>query len=149
MSSVASRSMNHARNAAAWLTVAWVTALIATLSAVFIGEVLGRTPCVLCWYQRIFMFPLVVVLGVACYRGDLGAWRYALPLAGAGAGFAAYHTLLYWRVIEPEIVACSAEASCSGAGMAIFGSIPLPFLSLIAFIFVVLSLFLVRFHSKK
>jgi len=141
--------MNHARNAAAWLTMAWVTALIATLSAVFIGEVLGRTPCVLCWYQRIFMFPLVLVLGVACYRGDLGAWRYALPLAGVGAGFAAYHTLLYWRVIEPEIVACSAEASCSGAGMAIFGSIPLPLLSLIAFTFVVLSLFLVRFHSKK
>ncbi|CAB3851092.1 disulfide formation protein [Achromobacter mucicolens] len=149
MSSVASHSMNHARNAAAWLTMAWVTALIATLSAVFIGEVLGRTPCVLCWYQRIFMFPLVLVLGVACYRGDLGAWRYALPLAGVGAGFAAYHTLLYWRVIEPEIVACSAEASCSGAGMAIFGSIPLPLLSLIAFTFVVLSLFLVRFHSKK
>jgi len=141
--------MDHARNAAAWLTMAWVTALIATLSAIFIGEVLGRTPCVLCWYQRIFMFPLVLVLGVACYRGDLGAWRYALPLAGVGAGFAAYHTLLYWRVIQPEIVACSAEASCSGTGMAVLGSIPLPLLSLLAFSFVVISLFFVRHHSQK
>lgn len=149
MTSVTSQSMRHARRAANWLTMAWIAALIATLSAIFIGEVLGRTPCVLCWYQRIFMFPLVLVLGVACYRGDLGAWRYALPLAGVGAGFAAYHTLLYWRVIEPEIVACSAEASCSGAAMAIFGSIPLPLLSLLAFALILISLLFVRQYAKK
>lgn len=95
------------------------------------------------------MFPLVWVLGLASYRTDYGSWRYALPLALVGGGFAGYHTLLYWRVIEPEIVACSAEASCSGAGMTIFGSVPLPFLSLLAFTLIVISLLFVRHHSKK
>ncbi|WP_278484609.1 disulfide bond formation protein B [Achromobacter insolitus] len=141
--------MNRAQNASIWLTMAWITALIATLSAIFIGEILGRTPCVLCWYQRIFMFPLALLLGIACYRDDSNAWHYALPLAGLGGGFAAYHTLLYWRVIEPEIVACSAEASCSGAGMVIFGSLPLPLLSLLAFTLIVVSLLIVRHHAKK
>ncbi|WMD19704.1 disulfide bond formation protein B [Achromobacter seleniivolatilans] len=148
MTSVSSPLRHRARSAASWLILAWITALVATLSAVFIGEVLGRTPCVLCWYQRIFMFPLVLVLGVACYRGDCGIWRYALPLGVVGAAFASYHTLLYWRVIEPEIVACSAEASCSGAAMAIFGYVPLPLLSLTAFAVIVLSLLFVRHHTK-
>lgn len=149
MIGAATQAARHARRSWTWLTLSWATALVATLSAVFIGEVLGQTPCVLCWYQRIFMFPLVWVLGLACYRADYGSWRYALPLALVGSGFAGYHTLLYWRVIEPEIVPCSAEASCSGAGMTIFGFMPLPFLSLIAFTLIVVSLLFVRHHSKK
>lgn len=149
MNSATTQVARHARRSSGWLTLSWVTALVSTLSAIFIGEVLGQTPCVLCWYQRIFMFPLVWVLGVASYRGHFGSWRYALPLALVGGGFAGYHTLLYWRVIEPEIVACSAEASCSGAGMTIFGSVPLPLLSLLAFALIVVSLLLVRHHSKK
>lgn len=148
MDSEAVRGVNHARSWS-WLVVGWVVALVATLSAVFIGEVLGKTPCVLCWYQRIFMFPLVWILGVACYRSDFGSWRYGLPLALMGGAFAGYHTLLFWRVIEPEIVACSAEASCSGAGMTILGIVPLPFLSLLSFALIAISLLLVRHYSKK
>lgn len=149
MTSVSKQTTRHSRAATIWLTIGWITALVATLSAVFIGEVMGRTPCVLCWYQRIFMFPLALVLGVASYRGDHDGWRYAMPLAVIGAGFAGYHTLLYWGVIEPEIVSCSAETSCSGAEMAILGSIPLPFVSLLAFALIVISLFLVRHHTNK
>ena len=58
---------------------AWLIALVSTLGALFLGEVMGRTPCVLCWYQRIAMFPLAVVLGIACYLSDLNVRRYALP----------------------------------------------------------------------
>jgi disulfide bond formation protein DsbB len=72
--------------AASWplLFAAWVIALVATLGALFIGEVMGQTPCVLCWHQRIFMFPLAVLLAIACFRSDPGIWRYALPLAAIG-----------------------------------------------------------------
>lgn len=49
---------------------AWLLSVVATAGALFIGEVMGMTPCVLCWYQRIAMFPLAVILGVACYREE-------------------------------------------------------------------------------
>lgn len=133
---------NH--RADVWLAFSWVTAAIATLSALFIGEVLGQTPCLLCWYQRIFMFPLAWLLGLAAYRGDYEIWRYALPLSIAGGVFAGYHTLLYWGIIEPEVIRCSAELSCSGDGMTILGRIPIPFLALVAFFVITIALFLVR-----
>ena len=72
------------RPAFALLFAAWLVALGATLGALFIGEVLGQTPCTLCWYQRIAMFPLALLLGLACLHEDASVGRYALPLAAAG-----------------------------------------------------------------
>ncbi|CAE6952848.1 disulfide bond formation protein B [Pseudomonas marincola] len=68
------------------LLAVWLLALAATLAALFIGEVMGKTPCVLCWFQRIFMFPLAVMLTVACYRADFAVWLFALSLAVIGSG---------------------------------------------------------------
>jgi disulfide bond formation protein DsbB len=116
------------------LLTAWLIALGATLGALFIGEVMGKTPCLLCWYQRAFMFPLAVVLGVAAYRGDAAVWRYGLPLAGAGFLIAAYHNLLLWGVIPEEIQPCTRTGpSCSSADLNLVGVIPIPLLSLGAF----------------
>ncbi len=61
------------------MLIAWLLALTATAAALFLGEVMGMTPCVLCWYQRIAMFPLVIVLGIACYESDRRGAVYALP----------------------------------------------------------------------
>ena len=58
---------------------AWMAALIATLGSLYFSEVKGFIPCDLCWYQRIFMYPLAVILGIAVYRGDKSAAWYALP----------------------------------------------------------------------
>ena len=75
-----------------WLLLfaAWSVALVSTLGALFIGEVMGQAPCVLCWFQRVFMFPLAVILAIACYRSDTGIWRYALPVAVPGGLIAAF-----------------------------------------------------------
>jgi len=128
-----------------WLLLAaWLVALSATLGALFIGEVMGETPCLLCWYQRIFMFPLALILLIACVKEDAGIWRYALPLALIGAGFALYHSLLYGGIIAEPIVQCGAGPSCSGANMSLFGWLPIPFLSLIAFSAISIFLFLAR-----
>ena len=117
------------------LLAAWIVALTATLSALFIGEVMGQTPCSLCWHQRVFMFPLAVILGVACYNADSGAWRYALPLAGLGALIAAYHNLVYFGIVDETLVACSRSGpSCSSADMTILSGVPIPLLSLAAFL---------------
>lgn len=125
--------------------MAWLIALFSTLAALFIGEVMGQTPCVLCWFQRAFMFPLAVILAVACYRSDFDVWRYALPLAGIGTLLALWHSLLYAGLIPQPIQPCSATGpSCSDANMTILGGIPLPLLALAAFASIATLLLVIR-----
>jgi len=126
------------------LFTAWIIALAATLGALFIGEVMGQTPCVLCWYQRAFMFPLAIVLAVACFRADTGGWAYALPLAIIGWLVAGYHMLLYVGAISEEVTPCGVGPSCSDANMTILGGVPIPLLSFGAFTAIVLLLLILR-----
>ena len=86
-----------------FLFAACVISLLSTFGALFTGEVMGQTPCLLCWYQRAFMFPLTVILAVACFRSDLDVWRYALPVAMIGWAIAAYHALFYVGAIPQAI----------------------------------------------
>ena len=117
-----------------WLLFAWMIAVAATLTALFIGEIVGQTPCNLCWFQRIFMFPLAIILGIAAFRSDSSIKLYALPLVGLGAAIAFFHTLIYFGLIEEAIIPCTrAGPSCAGEAMTILGSVPLPLASLIAF----------------
>ncbi len=117
------------------LFLSWTIALAATLSALFIGEVMGQAPCILCWYQRILMFPLAIILAVACFRSDPGVWRYALPLAVIGLLIATFHMLQYIGIIPAALTPCTAAGgpSCSGEGMTILGGLPIPALSVVAF----------------
>lgn len=120
--------------AEAALLAAFLIALAATLGALFIGEVLGQMPCTLCWYQRIAMFPLVGVLGVALWRGDATGRFYVLPLVVAGLAIALWHSGLYAGLIPETVTPCSQGGpSCSDrAQMSILG-LPIPYLSLVAF----------------
>ena len=121
-------------NTWAFVFSAWLIALAASLSALFIGEVMGQTPCNLCWHQRAFMFPLAVILAVASFRGDASVSRYGLPLAALGAAIAAFHSLLYARILPAAIEPCTQDGpSCSGVEMTVLGILPLPYLSLAAF----------------
>jgi disulfide bond formation protein DsbB len=124
-----------------WIVAAWVIALIATASALFIGEVMGMTPCLLCWYQRIFMFPLALILGMAAFADDRRGAVYALPLALGGAAMAAYHAALVAGWVPKWWVPCGAGPSCSEQRLEILGGIPIPWLSLAAFITITILLF--------
>jgi disulfide bond formation protein DsbB len=137
------------RDQSAWalLLTAWIIALISTLAALFIGEVMGQAPCNLCWFQRAFMFPLAVMLAVSCYVSDATVWRYGLPIAALGWLVALYHTLLYAGIIPAELAPCGEGPSCSSAAMLIFGSVPIPLLSLGAFTMITALLVLVRRRS--
>lgn len=127
------------------LYAAWAVALGSSLGAVFIGEVMGQAPCFLCWVQRSLMFPLAIVLAIACWRDDPGVWRYGLPLAGLGAAVAAFHGLQYLGLVPGPIVPCGAGPSCTGADMSIMGGLPIPLLSLGAFVSIsILFLFIQR-----
>lgn len=132
-----------------YLFIAWILAVAASLGAIFIGEVVGQAPCNLCWHQRAFMFPLAVLLAVASFRGDAGAWRYALPLAGIGLLIAGFHSLLYAGLIPENIQPCSQGPSCASAEMRIFGMLPLPYLSFAAFVAIALALIASRTRASS
>jgi disulfide bond formation protein DsbB len=127
---------------------AWAIALLATAGALFLGEVMGMTPCVLCWYQRIAMFPLVLVLGAALLASDAGSVRYALPLALAGWAIALYHLLVFWGVVSEGRVPCGKGASCADADVQVAGGVPIPLLSLAAFTAIVVLLWIAKQRAK-
>mgnify|MGYP001545410563 CR=1 FL=1 len=108
---------------------------------------MGQAPCVLCWYQRAFMFPLVLILGVACYLSDTDAWRYALPVALFGWAIATYHTLLYSDLIPSGVEPCGQGPSCTSSDMVIFGVIPIPMLSVLVFSAIIILLLISRKNS--
>jgi len=120
---------------------AWVMATTATFSALFIGEVMGMTPCLLCWYQRICMFPLALILGMAAFAEDRRGAVYALPLALGGAAIAGYHTALIAGWVPKWWVPCGLGPSCSEQRLDILGGIQIPWLSLAVFSAIALLLF--------
>ena len=132
-----------------WLMAAWAIALVATLSALFLGEVMGMTPCLLCWYQRIFMFPLALILGMAAFAEDRRGAVYALPLTLGGAVVSSYHTALVAGWVPKWWVPCGAGPSCSEQSLEILGGIPLPWLSLLAFMAIAVFLFVYLRKSRS
>lgn len=126
---------------------AWMVALVASAGSLYLSEVVGFVPCLLCWYQRIVMYPLVVVLGVAMVRGDAGVWRYALPLSVIGALIAAYHVTIQ---LQPSLDAgmCSAGASCTGRYLAVFGFVSIPVMAGGGFLLVSALMALVRLLER-
>ncbi|TFL19466.1 disulfide bond formation protein B [Jannaschia formosa] len=116
---------------ALWL--AWLLALGASLAVLFLGEVLGQMPCSLCWFQRAFMFPLAVLLGLGLWWRDLAVGRYGIVLALAGGAVAVWHLALYVGLIPERIQPCAATGpSCTDANQLILG-VPIPALALLSF----------------
>lgn len=128
--------------------LAWTQALVATTGSLFFSEVLGYAPCVLCWYQRIAMYPLVVVLAVGILRRDRLIHQFVLPLSVIGLAVATYHNLLYVGVIPEAVSACRAGVSCTTRFFEWFGFITIPFLSLTAFT-VITMLMLINWRTQS
>ena len=112
---------------------AFVIAAVATLGSLFFSEIMKLPPCSLCWYQRIFMFPLPVVLLVGLLPYDTRVARYALPLALAGLGIALWHTLLYVGVLPEEAAPCTQRVPCTQPTFTLGGIFSIPVLWLLAF----------------
>ncbi|AAF10333.1 disulfide bond formation protein B [Deinococcus radiodurans] len=94
------------------LYLAWLVALAATLGSLYFSEIRHFNPCPLCWAQRIFMYPLAVILGIAAFVGDHGVRRYVLPLAALGLGFAIFQNLETWGFVQ-SIKACTVNAAAA------------------------------------
>ena len=126
------------------LVFTFVIALIATLGSLFYSEIAGYIPCKLCWYQRIFMYPLPVLLGIALLKKDNKISRYVIPLNIIGGIISIYH---YSTQILNNSVICSAEsAACASKIFFSYGYITIPVMALTAF---ALIIFLSYFANRS
>jgi disulfide bond formation protein DsbB len=125
---------------ALWL--AWLVATVTTLGSLYMSEIADFVPCELCWFQRICMYPLVLVLGVATWRRDRHVWVYVLPQAVVGAGIAIYHTQL--QAFPEQATFCTTETPCTTRYVWEFGFVSLPFMALSAFAFIIAMVLLAR-----
>lgn len=127
------------------LYIAWVTALASMVTSLYFSDVLGFAPCVLCWYQRIAMYPLVLIIGIGIVKKDRNFYNYALPLSLVGGAIAFYQNLLYYKVIPISLAPCISGISCTAEYIKLFGFVDIPLLSFISFLIVTVSLLI---HKK-
>lgn len=117
----------------------WAQALVAMLISLGFSEIGGLVPCMLCWYERILMYPLVVIVGVGILRRD-SSWVYSvLPLSLIGAAVSFYHSLLQWKIIPEKIAPCQAGLSCAEVQINLLGFITIPFMAMVAFLIIAVA----------
>ena len=114
------------------LFACWLIASASALGSLFFSEVMGFAPCVLCWYQRVAIFPLVLILPMGLFPFDASAARFALPLSVAGLLTAVYHNLLYAGLVPKSIQPCTQGIPCTEKYIELFGFVSIPLLSLMA-----------------
>jgi len=123
---------------------AWVVALVAMAGSLFFSEVMELPPCVLCWYQRIAMYPLVVIIGIGILTEDARWKAYSLPLTLIGLGISIYHNLLYYGILPESIAPCVEGISCTSRQIELFGFITIPLMALAAFVLIAVCLFIYK-----
>ncbi len=113
-----------------------LVAVTAMAGSLYFSDVAHLEPCTLCWYQRIAMYPLALLLVVAAIRRDAGIRRYVLALAGIGAVISAYHVAVQ-RLPGLPTTSCSLTSPCSAIQVQVLGFISIPVLALAAFVTIV------------
>lgn len=124
--------------------ITFLVALIGSLGSLYFSEVMSFPPCTLCWYQRICLYPIVILMAVALWTEDLNYRKYVYSFAGLGLAIAAYHNLLYYGFISEALSPCTQGVSCSTKQLELMGFITIPLLSLVGF----LSLLFINFLDQ-
>lgn len=119
---------------------AFAVSLAAMLGSLYFSEILHLPPCVLCWYQRITMYPIVVILAFAIYRRSSELVLPATVLAAVGWLIAVYHNLLYFRILPEAAAPCLAGVSCSTKFEGWLAIIPIPLQALVGFTIIIIAL---------
>jgi disulfide bond formation protein DsbB len=128
---------------------AWLLSCVAVLGALFLSEVMKIPPCSLCWYQRIFMFPLAILLPLGLFPFDRRIVRYTLPLALIGWLIGAFHVLLIHGVIPESLKPCTQGVPCTEIQIQWFGFVTNPLLSLMSFTIIVALLLAAHQRIRK
>lgn len=115
------------------LYFAWFVSIVATSGSLYFSEIKGFIPCDLCWFQRIFMYPLVVILGIGTFQSDTSVKKFVLPMSIVGSVISLFHYLEQKVPGFAGIKPCVSGVPCSAEYINWLGFITIPFLALIAF----------------
>lgn len=126
---------------------AWFVSLIATLGSLYFSEIKGFIPCDLCWFQRIFMYPLVFILGIATFQNDLKVPKYVLPLSLLGGIISFLHYLEQKVPGFGGIKPCVSGVPCSSEYINWMRFVTIPFLALIAFVLISVAMLVLIFKK--
>lgn len=124
--------------------LSWITSIIATLGSLYFSEVMHFIPCTLCWFQRILMYPLSILLGVGVYYQDRKVYRYVLPLSIIGMFVSMYHYSLQKLPFMQQFETCTSGVPCSGQYINWLGFITIPLLAFFAFTIITISLIFLK-----
>ncbi len=131
------------------LYLAWFVSLVAVIGSLYLSEVLKYEPCKLCWFQRIFMYPQLILLGIATYKGDKRIIPYVFPLSVIGGSISLYHYAEQKIPALSEILPCTVGVPCNKDYLNYFGFITIPFLALIAFALIAILLWTGRKEDEE
>lgn len=129
------------------LILAWLIALFGLSLSVYFREILSIESCPLCWYQRIGLVPVVVILGMALYRGDLKVITYLYPFVIFGLAVALYQVMGWYYPSLLNAGFCGREGHCSSGVFSFLGFITFPMMSALGF-GAILALFLLSKQKK-
>ncbi len=127
--------------------LAFLVALAATLGSLYYSEIAGFPPCDLCWFQRIFMYPQVLLLGLACLKKDKNIIDYSLVMITIGWLISLYHNYIYYTARPTSF--CSIIAPCTQSYVTGFGYISIPFMAIIAFTMIGLLLYIKKTLNRS
>lgn len=112
--------------------MAWLVNIVAFTGSMYFSNVMMLPPCMLCWYQRICIFPLSLIFAVGFLKKDKNVFWYAMPLVAIGWIISLYHNLLYFKIIPKAITACSSGISCTDVQIEYLGFITIPLMAFTA-----------------
>ena len=124
---------NHLFHQSMIIYVCWFLATFSTLGSLFFSEVMYFPPCVLCWYQRIAMYPLVLIFLVGAFYGPRATLAFSFPLVLIGWAMAVYHNLLHYGIVPETASPCLEGVSCATVYINWMGFITIPMLSFVSF----------------
>jgi disulfide bond formation protein DsbB len=130
------------------LLIGWIQSIAATLGSLYYSEIMHYNPCVLCWYQRILMYPLVLLIAVGILKKDKNLPNYVLPLSISGLLLSFYHILLQKGFLPEAVAPCAIGASCTTKYVGYFGFITIPVMSFTAFAVITLCMYIYRKGQK-
>lgn len=122
---------------------AFAASLLAMLGSLYYSNILLLPPCVLCWYQRVCMYPLTVIIGFAIYKRNREFVAPALVLTAIGWLIAVYHNLLYFNILPEAAAPCVAGISCTTRMPGLLAYFPIPAQALVGFtgVLIILALY--------
>jgi len=127
----------------------WAASVIAMFGSLYFSEIRQFEPCELCWYQRIVMYPFVIILGIAYIRKDYQIAFYSMIFSGLGGCISMYHYSIQKLPFMTDLAPACGRIPCTGQYINWFGFVTIPFLALIAFLIIFICSYFIWKNSKE